>query len=87
MRILAPPRTCTRVLLAAHRLFPALWTLVKPFLHQVVRDKTFVLGANYRDTLLEHIPAHALPVEYGGTCVCEGGCVPLVRPELLESGL
>jgi hypothetical protein len=52
------------------------WAMVKPFLDPVVKSKIFILGSNYRSTLLEHIDADSLPAEYGGTCQCEGGCVP-----------
>ena len=61
-----------------------LWAMVRPWLDPVTKEKFFVLGGSYQSALLEKIDPDQLPVEYGGTCQCEGGCLPAARPELLE---
>ena len=64
----------------SHRIFTPLWAIIRPWLDPVTRDKFRVLGSNYQSELLEVIDAENLPVEYGGTCKCEGGCVWPLKP-------
>lgn len=37
-------------------------------------SKIEILGYSYQKKLLELIDAENLPVEFGGTCACKGGC-------------
>lgn len=54
--------------------FSSVFGVVKSFLDPVTVEKIHVLGTNYRKELLDQVPAENLPVEFGGTCDCEGGC-------------
>jgi hypothetical protein len=54
--------------------FSAVWAVIKPWLDEVTVKKIDILGGSYKDTLLKQIPAENLPKEFGGTCVCAGGC-------------
>ncbi|KDO30279.1 hypothetical protein SPRG_19829 [Saprolegnia parasitica CBS 223.65] len=56
--------------------FGMIWKCIKPLLHEATRAKTFILSeAETPSTLLQFIDADALPVEYGGNCSCDGGCL------------
>ena len=47
-----------------------MWSLIKPFLHQVTIDKVHIYGTNteeWKAALLEEIDADQLPAYYGGT--------------------
>jgi hypothetical protein len=54
--------------------FSAVWAIVKPWLDEVTIAKVVILGANYKDALMEQIPKENLPKEFGGDCQCVGGC-------------
>ncbi|KAJ6260412.1 Patellin-3 [Drechslerella dactyloides] len=54
--------------------FSSVWSIVKGWLDKVTQEKIAVLGGSYSAELLKQIPAENLPVEFGGTCSCEGGC-------------
>ncbi|KAJ5808545.1 sec14 cytosolic factor [Penicillium riverlandense] len=54
--------------------FSSVFSVVKGFLDPVTVNKIHVLGSGYQKELLEQVPAENLPVEFGGTCQCEGGC-------------
>ena len=56
--------------------FSAVWAIVKPWLDEVTVAKIEILGASYKDALMEQIPKENLPKEFGGTCECDcvGGC-------------
>ncbi|ETN19520.1 hypothetical protein PPTG_21471 [Phytophthora nicotianae INRA-310] len=55
--------------------FGMAWKGVKPLLNEATRAKTNILTeSETAATLLEFIDADNLPVEYGGTCACVGGC-------------
>lgn len=54
--------------------FSGVFSVVKAFLDPVTVDKIHVLGWSYQDELLAQVPRENLPVEFGGTCQCEGGC-------------
>lgn len=54
--------------------FSSVFSVVKGFLDPVTVKKIHVLGSNYKKELLEQVPAENLPVQFGGTCKCEGGC-------------
>lgn len=55
-------------------MFSTVWGFIKPWLDEVTVAKISILGSDYKGKLLEQIPKENLPVEYGGTCKCEGGC-------------
>jgi len=54
--------------------FNSVFNFVKSFLDPITVQKIHVLGSNYKKELLEQVPAENLPVEFGGTCQCPGGC-------------
>ncbi|KAG6967497.1 hypothetical protein JG687_00004239 [Phytophthora cactorum] len=55
--------------------FGMAWKGVKPLLNEATRAKTNILTASETAAaLLEVIDADNLPIEYGGTCACVGGC-------------
>jgi len=56
------------------RLQRGLWWILSNLLDPVTVSKIQVLGYDYKDTLLKHIPAENLPAMFGGSCQCEGGC-------------
>jgi hypothetical protein len=54
--------------------FSSVFSAVKGFLDPVTVNKIHVLGSGYQKELLSQVPAENLPVEFGGTCQCPGGC-------------
>ncbi|PYI07469.1 hypothetical protein BO78DRAFT_396335 [Aspergillus sclerotiicarbonarius CBS 121057] len=54
--------------------FSSVFNVVKGFLDPVTVNKIHVLGSNYKKELLAQVPAENLPVEFGGSCSCGGGC-------------
>ncbi|KAG0172419.1 hypothetical protein DFQ28_010734 [Apophysomyces sp. BC1034] len=59
--------------------FVHVWKIVKGWIHPATIAKIQIMGSNYKDTLLQQIPAENLPVFLGGNCTCAhmpGGCVP-----------
>ncbi|KAJ5103991.1 Sec14 cytosolic factor [Penicillium argentinense] len=54
--------------------FSSFFNVVKGFLDPVTVKKIHVLGGGYQKELLDQVPAENLPVEFGGSCKCEGGC-------------
>ncbi|KAI4893589.1 hypothetical protein NFI96_019283, partial [Prochilodus magdalenae] len=77
------PETLGRLLIVrAPRVFPVLWTLVSPFIHENTRQKFLVYsGSNYLGPggLVDYIHAEIIPDFLGGDCLCEvpeGGQVP-----------
>ncbi|KID91756.1 Sec14 cytosolic factor, partial [Metarhizium majus ARSEF 297] len=54
--------------------FSTVWSVVKGWLDPVTVKKIHILGSGYQSELLKHIDQESLPVEFGGTCTCEGGC-------------
>lgn len=55
-------------------LFAAVWAIIKPWLDEVTASKIQFMSTGHKEVLLNQIPAENLPVEFGGTCSCEGGC-------------
>jgi hypothetical protein len=55
-------------------LFKGIWQIVKPMLDENTVSKISVLGSNYESELFEVIDKSNVPVEFGGTCSCQGGC-------------
>lgn len=64
-------------LINAPSFFPVLYSICKTFLSANTQKKVKIIGSNYKPILLEDLGPECLPVEYGGTCVCEGGCCPV----------
>ncbi|KAG5965273.1 hypothetical protein E4U13_000626 [Claviceps humidiphila] len=54
--------------------FSTVWSVVKGWLDPVTVKKIHILGSGYKSELLKHVDAESLPVEFGGTCKCQGGC-------------
>ncbi|KAJ3072206.1 cytosolic factor, phosphatidylinositol/phosphatidylcholine transfer protein [Podochytrium sp. JEL0797] len=54
--------------------FGAVWWCLSAVIAKETADKFQILGRNYEGTLLQHVEAENLPVGYGGTCECVGGC-------------
>lgn len=54
--------------------FSAVWAVVKPWLDEVTVSKINILSSGHKEVLLKQIPADSLPKEYGGICICAGGC-------------
>ena len=54
--------------------FSGVWSVVKGFLDPVTVNKIHILGGGYEKELLGQVPKENLPKEFGGACVCAGGC-------------
>ncbi|KAK2462357.1 hypothetical protein APHAL10511_005663 [Amanita phalloides] len=55
--------------------FSTVWGFIKPWLDEVTVSKINILGnSTSKEELLKQIPAENLPKEFGGLCVCDGGC-------------
>lgn len=54
--------------------FSSVFSVVKGFLDPVTVNKIHVLGSGYKKELLEQVSPENLPVQFGGTCQCSGGC-------------
>ncbi|KAL8293467.1 hypothetical protein RQP46_000168 [Phenoliferia psychrophenolica] len=54
--------------------FAVIWSFLKGRLAEATVARIAILGTDYKDELLKHIPADSLPKYLGGTCECEGGC-------------
>jgi len=57
-------------------LFSAVWAVIRPWLDEVTANKIQFMSTGHKEVLLSQIPAENLPVEFGGTCTCDGlgGC-------------
>ncbi|KAJ8286747.1 hypothetical protein GJAV_G00042820 [Gymnothorax javanicus] len=51
----------------APRLFPVAYNLLKHFVCEETRRKIIVLGANWKEALLQYIEPEQLPIAYGGS--------------------
>jgi hypothetical protein len=54
--------------------FSGVFNIIKGFLDPITVQKIHVLGSSYQKELLSQISAENLPIEFGGTCACVGGC-------------
>lgn len=56
--------------------FTIIWNVVKPWLAKETAEKIDILGADYKDVLLDLVDAENLPSIFGGNCTCAeaGGC-------------
>jgi len=79
-----PERVEKMIFINAPWMFPALFRLIKTFMDPHTLSKIEFIQGNPTKRLLELIDADNLPEEYGGTCKCDGGCVPVVDRETLE---
>ena len=48
------------------------------------RSKCVILKHDEENKLLEYFNAEDLPVEFGGTCSCEDGCLPPVPKHMVS---
>ncbi|KAJ3311366.1 Structural maintenance of chromosomes protein 3 [Boothiomyces sp. JEL0838] len=62
------------VIINAPYIFTVIFSILKMVIDPRTMGKIEILGSNYKEVLLQHVDADSLPVEYGGTCQCEGGC-------------
>uniref|UniRef100_A0A8C9EV28 Alpha tocopherol transfer protein n=1 Tax=Pavo cristatus TaxID=9049 RepID=A0A8C9EV28_PAVCR len=46
--------------------FHPVFALIKPFLTEKIKQRVYMHGSNYMQSLTEHFPASILPQEYGG---------------------
>ncbi|XP_010154000.1 PREDICTED: alpha-tocopherol transfer protein [Eurypyga helias] len=46
--------------------FHPVFTLIKPFLTEKIKERVYMHGYNYMQSLTEHFPVRILPQEYGG---------------------
>ncbi|CAH0487520.1 unnamed protein product [Peronospora farinosa] len=68
--------------------FGMAWKGLKPLLNEATRAKTNILTESETAAgLLEFVDAENLPVEYGGTCSCSGGCATHSSYQLLQRAL
>ncbi|KXS19269.1 hypothetical protein M427DRAFT_95357 [Gonapodya prolifera JEL478] len=58
----------------APTLFSGAWNVIKHFLDENTVAKIHIFSSNYKDALLNQVPAENLPAELGGTCTCPEGC-------------
>lgn len=65
-----PERLHRAFIINAPMSFRGAWALVKPLLDVKTQEKIIILGANYKEALLECIPPSQLPAHYGGLCQC-----------------
>lgn len=54
--------------------FSMVWNIVAPMLDRNVRERISIYRANYQEALFELIEPNNVPLQYGGTCQCQGGC-------------
>ena len=54
--------------------FSTVFSVVKGWLDPITVEKIHVLGTGYQKDLLSQVPAENLPIIFGGTCDCPGGC-------------
>jgi len=59
----------------APSIFPFFWSIVKGWLDEKTRNRFKILGANFKDELLEMIAPDQLPKFLGGDCECPQGCM------------
>ncbi|KAJ1918705.1 hypothetical protein H4219_002427 [Mycoemilia scoparia] len=74
-----PERMYKTYLVNAPSMFVTAWNIVKSWLDPRVISKVTIMNKNFKDALLEQIPAENLPKFLGGECTCShmpGGCVP-----------
>ncbi|KAI7875482.1 CRAL/TRIO domain-containing protein [Lichtheimia hyalospora FSU 10163] len=74
------PETLNKLYLVnAPSAFVMVWKVVKAWLDPGTIEKIQILGKDFKDVLLQQIPAENLPTFLGGDCTCShmpGGCVP-----------
>lgn len=68
------------------KIFPVIWSVVRPLLHENTAKKVVVLSGNYTEALLKEISADNLPACYGGTLTDPDGD-PRCRTHILQGGI
>ncbi|XP_052799680.1 SEC14-like protein 2 isoform X1 [Mya arenaria] len=68
------------------KMFPVIWSVVRPFLHENTAKKVAVLAGNYQEALLKEIDADQLPMCYGGTLTDPDGD-PRCRTHINQGGI
>lgn len=73
-----PERLSKLFIVNTPSIFSKAWNLVKGWVDPGILEKIFICGSDYKQVLLEHVPAENLPSFLGGKCLCNlpGGCVP-----------
>ncbi|KAI0973743.1 CRAL-TRIO domain-containing protein [Xylaria arbuscula] len=70
-----PERMGKMFIINVSSLHKTAWWVIKGFLDPVTASKiTLCTSSEYKEKLLEQIPAENLPASFGGLCQCEGGC-------------
>jgi hypothetical protein len=54
--------------------FSTVWSIIKGWLDPVTVKKIHILSSDYKKELMSHVDPESLPIAFGGTCSCEGGC-------------
>lgn len=54
--------------------FSVVWAVVAPLLDRNVRARVAICRGNYHEALFELVDPANVPLQYGGTCQCAGGC-------------
>ncbi|KAJ3775527.1 CRAL-TRIO domain-containing protein [Lentinula raphanica] len=68
------PETMGRlIILNAPSTFTIIWNAIRPWIAKETANKVDILGADYREKLLELVDEENLPWAVGGKCRCEGG--------------
>ena len=66
------------------RVFPILWKLARVFLDAKTSKKCVVLKTSEIRKLCDYFNPEELPEEFGGTCSCEGGCLPPITKAMVR---
>ena len=69
------------------RVFPVMWKIAKIFLDPKTRAKCVVLKSSELHKLCEYFNPEDLPEEFGGSCRCEDGCLPLIPKHMVRPRL
>ena len=68
------PQVGKVVIINAPWTFTVVWSFLKGRLAEATVARIAILGTDFKEELLNHIPADSLPKEFGGTCECPEGC-------------
>ncbi|BFZ04428.1 hypothetical protein BsWGS_07467 [Bradybaena similaris] len=68
------PETLKKTLVInAPRIFPVVYSILRPFLSEATHKKVAIIGSNFKDALLQQIDPDQLPKYWGGNCVDPDG--------------
>jgi len=62
-----PETLAVQFFINAPAIFMRMWIMIKGWLDPVTAAKMHILGSDFKETLLQHIAADQLPLEYGGS--------------------